>query len=97
MKKPLTDAQQRLVKLDLARPAIDKYYEDLEQTLKDVQAEIGTDGFFQSEDGTVYQIVKPNGTFVTFRELGFIRTKRSGEERGSLSVKKAQEAGFTVS
>ncbi len=96
MKKPLTDAQARLVKLDLAKSAIDKYYEELQQALEDVEKEVGLNGMFQGEDGVVYQIVKPNGTFVAFRDRGFVRTKRADEKSGTLSVKKAEEAGFTV-
>jgi hypothetical protein len=96
MKKPLTDAQRRLIDLDLQKPIIDKYYEDLEQAVKDVQAEIGLDGMFQADDGIVYQIVKPAGTFISYKDVNFIRTKRADERAGSLSVKKAEEAGFSV-
>jgi hypothetical protein len=92
----LTDAQRRLVELDLKKKEIEEFYEQLDQAVRDVESEIGLNGFFQSDDGTVYQIVKPTGTFISYKDISFIRTKRDGEERGSLSVKKAQEAGFTV-
>lgn len=98
----LTDAQQRLVDLDLRKPEIEKYYEDLEQAIKDVvkegggPADDGIGAMFQAQDGTVYKMVKPAGTFVSYKELNYVRTKRSGEERGSLSVKEAQGSGFKV-
>lgn len=96
MKKPTTEAQALLAQLDLLKPEIDKYYEDLQKAIEAVHAEVGVDGMFQAADGTVYQIVKPTGTFVTFKDLGFLRTKREGERAGTLSVKKAEEAGFSV-
>jgi hypothetical protein len=95
-KKPLSDAQRRLVELDLAKAQVDAYYEQLEQSIKDVQAEIGTDGYFQADDGTVFKIVKPAGTFISYKDLNYVRTKRPEEKRGSLSAKEAQDAGYTV-
>lgn len=95
-KKPLTDAQRRLVELDLHKPQVDKFYEDLQAAVVAVQGEVGTDGMFQSDDGIVYQIVKPSGTFIAYKDLSFVRTKRTDERAGTLSVKKAEEAGFTV-
>jgi hypothetical protein len=88
----LTDAQVRLVELDLRKKEIEQYYEDLEKTLADVVAEVGLNGYFEAPDGTVYKIVKPQGRFVLFKDLDFLRTKREGEERGSLSMKEAQAA-----
>ncbi len=96
MSNTLTDAQQRLVQLDLRKKEIDSFYEELEQALTDVVAEIGVGSYFQSGDGTVYKVVKPTGTFVSFRDLAYNRTKREGEDRGTLSVKEAQSAGFNV-
>lgn len=96
MSKPMTEAQKKLVELDIRKQEIDKYYEELEAAIKEVHGELGMDGMFQAEDGVVYQIVKPAGRFVEYRDIGFIRTKREGERAGSLSVKKAEEAGFKV-
>lgn len=90
-------AIQRLIELDRQKPLIKEYYENLKQALADVEKEIGLEGFFQDpSDGTVFQIVKPQGRFVNYEELSYIRTRREGEKRGDLSLKKAQEAGFEV-
>jgi len=53
----LTDAQRRLVELDLRKPEIKAYYEELEQTVAAVAAEVGVDGYFAAPDGTVYKLV----------------------------------------
>lgn len=47
-------------------------------------------------NGVVYQIVEPAGTFITFRKIDYIRTKKEGERQGTLSMKKAEEAGFIL-
>lgn len=96
MSQSLTDAQQRLIQLDLRKKEIDSFYEELEKALADVAAEIGVNSYFQASDGTVFKVVKPTGTFVSFRDLGYNRTKREGEDRGTLSVKEAQAAGFKI-
>jgi len=86
----LTDAQKKLVELDLRKPEVEAYYEELEKAVAAVAAEVGVDGYFKAEDGTVYKIVKPTGRFVMFKDLDFHRTKREGEERGSLSMVEAK-------
>ena len=94
--KPMTDTQRRLFQLDLRKAEIEKYYEDLEQAIKDVEAENGINSYFQGSDGVVYKIVKPTGTFVSYKDLNYVRTKRADEARGSLSAKEATAQGFTV-
>ena len=47
-------------------------------------------------DSVVYQVVTPTGTFVSFKSIDYVRTKRSDEQKGSLSMKAALEVGFVV-
>lgn len=47
-------------------------------------------------DKTVFKVIVPTGTFVEFRKIDYIRTRRTGEKRGELSLKEAKEAGFEV-
>lgn len=59
--------------------------------------EVGIDSMFQDpSDKVVYQIIQPKGRFVDFPEIGYERTKRDDESKGSLSKKKAIEAGFSL-
>ncbi len=88
----LTDAQRRLVELDLRKPEITAYYEELEKVTAAVAAEVGVDGYFQAPDGTVYKLVRWTGQFVTAKQFAFERTKREGETRGTLSMKEAADA-----
>jgi hypothetical protein len=81
-----------------------KAYEDLKESTKEVKTklnetmlEMGIGDHFQDEsDGTVFRIVQPTGTFISFDRVGYERTKRDGEVKGSLSKTKAQELGYNV-
>lgn len=64
--------------------------------MESVAKEVGINGYFQDEEGTVYKIVEPEGKFVTFEKISYVRTRRIDEKRGDLSLKEAEEAGFTV-
>lgn len=88
----LTEAQKLLVELDLQKKTIEEYYELLDATLAKVAGEVGINGYFKADDGTVYKIINPEGRFVKFKDIDFVRTKREGETRGTLSVKEAEEA-----
>ena len=92
----MTPAQLRLVELDLKKDEYKKYVEELQTTLAEVVAEVGVGGMFQDPSGTVFKLVIPEGKFVYFEKLSYNRTKRPHEDRGTLSVKEAEEAGFKV-
>jgi hypothetical protein len=51
---------------------------------------------FQDNEGTVYQVVVPDGKWVPYETLSYIRTRRGDEKKGDLSLVKAEEAGFVV-
>lgn len=44
----------------------------------------------------VYKVVKPNGKFVYYKEIDYVRTAKLGERSGSLSKKEAEAAGFNL-
>ena len=92
----MTDAQKRFIDLEKKKNEIKKYFEDLAAVTQAVADEIGVDGHFQDSEGTVYQIVIPEGRFVKFEKIGYVRTRRVGETRGELSMTKARELGYTV-
>jgi len=91
----MSEQQQTFLKLV-------KQYETLKDQLNTVSGllgmvmnEIGAGTFLQDPDTkTVYQVVNPAGVFVPYKDVDYIRTKKDTEKQGSLSVKKAEEAGF---
>lgn len=92
----MTEAQKRFVELEKQKETVKKFFEDLNNAMSDVQKEIGTNGYFMDNEGIVYGIVEPEGKFVHYEKLTYVRTKRPGEARGTLSVKEAKERGFPV-
>ena len=77
---------------DLARQA-----KQLNLELADIMRQLPLGALFQDPaDGVVYQIIVPAGTFVEYKSLDYIRTRREGETKGSLSMKEAEAAGFVL-
>lgn len=92
----MTDTQKKFVELEKRKEEIRKYYEDLEAAVVALVAEQGLNSYFQDEQGTVYKLIECEGRYVKFDKYGYNRTKRLGEERGTLSVKEARERGFSI-
>lgn len=92
----LSPAIQRLISLDKKKAEVKKFFEELDEATAAVQAEIGMNGHFQDTDGTVFQIVKPEGTFIQFKDFSYTRTRREDEKKSSLSLTKARDLGYEV-
>jgi len=89
----MTDAQKKFVELEQKRK---QFLEEFDAALLAVAEETGIGNYFQSDDGVVYKIVTPAGRWVKFDLVSYVRTKHEGEERGNLSSKEAEIAGFKV-
>lgn len=85
------EAQKKLVELSFKKDELKKQYEELNTELEQVLTYLGVDTFFQDKDGTVYKVVVPKGSFVSFKHIDFVRTRRGMEKIGSLSQKEAKE------
>lgn len=83
-------AKEKLIALSFKKDELKKQYEELNTELEQVLTYLGVDTFFQDKDGTVYKVVVPKGSFVSFKHIDFVRTKRGDEKLGTLSMKEAQ-------
>jgi len=92
----MTEAQRRLVELEKQKTEYKRLLDELKLVTEAVAKEVGINGFFQDEEGTVYKIVVPGGKWIPFEAISYVRTKREGEKTGSLSIKEAKEAGFEI-
>ena len=92
----MTPTQSRFVELERKKDEIKQYFEELTEATKALATEIGVGSFFQDDQGIVYKVVEPDGRFVHFDKISYVRTKRPHEKRGDLSMKEAEEAGFTL-
>ena len=93
----MSDVVNRFLELEKKKEEAKKIYKELNDATEALAEEIGIGGSFQDNEGTVYQIVEPAGTFIEYHKVGYERTKRGEEKRGSLSVKRAKELGYDVS
>lgn len=94
----LTETHQEIINLNAQ-------YEALKERMKGVKADLETrvksipfGQMFQAEDGTVFVVEKPTGTFISFDEWTVKRTRRNGEESSStrIAIKTAEEVGLIV-
>jgi hypothetical protein len=92
----MTDAQRHFVELERKKEEVKKYFEELNVATEAVSKEVGINGFFQDDQGIVYKVVIPDGKFVYFEKISYVRTRRSHEKRGDLSMKEAEEAGYKL-
>jgi hypothetical protein len=92
----LTPEMLHFIELDKKKAEVKAFFEEYNRAAKDVVDQIGIGSYFQDEDGTVYKTVKPAGTFVSFVDYSIDRTRRAEEAKGSLSMKEAREAGYTL-
>jgi hypothetical protein len=95
--KELTAAQRKLIELDNQYAEYKKMLEERKVVTAQVKEEIGVGGYFQDpETGCVYKIVEPEGHWVSYDKLSYVRTRKEGETRGELSIKEANEAGYDL-
>lgn len=92
----LSQNHLKLIELDRRKEEVKKFFEEYKSAVELLIAEHGTNHAFQDDQGIVYQLVEMEGKWVNFERYGLERTKRPGEARGSLSLKKAKELGFNV-
>jgi hypothetical protein len=92
----MTDVQKRFVELERKKDEIKKYFEDLAEATEALAKEIGVNGFFQDDQMIVYKAIIPEGKFVHFDKVSYVRTRRPHEKRGDLSMKEAEAAGFAL-
>jgi hypothetical protein len=66
----------------------------LRERLVEAMTKVGVGNYAQDlNTGAVYKVVKPNGTFIYYREIDYKRTALGDEKGGQpLSKKEAQEA-----
>ena len=88
---------QRFLELERQKANVKKFFDQLSEATEALSKEVGIGGFFQDpSDGTVFKIVVPSGRFVHYENISYIRTRRSDEKRGDLSLKEAEAAGYKV-
>lgn len=91
----ITDAKNKFIELDRKRAEIKQFFDDYKAAVENVVAELGSGVYFQDDEGVVYKTSELEGKFVYFDKFEIKHTRREGEEKGTLSITDAQNAGFT--
>lgn len=91
-------SKEKFVQLAKELEALDAQRNAKRDELEAVMKEIGYDQYAQDPvTGAVYKTIKPNGTFISFRDIDYKRTALEGERGGTVLAKKeAEEAGFVL-
>lgn len=89
-------ALEKFLELEKRRADWKAYVAELAAATEALIAEKGIGSYFQDADGCVYKLVVPDGRYVQFDRVGYVRTRRAGEKAGDLSLKEATAAGFVV-
>lgn len=92
----MTETQRKFVELERKKEDIKKYFDDLAVATEALVKETGVGSFFQDEQGIVYKVIVPEGKFVHFEKYSYKRTRRAHEDKGDLSMKEAEAAGFKL-
>lgn len=81
------------------REDIVKELKRLNADLTDLMKQLPLGEMFQDPaNGVVYQIIIPSGTYMEYKTIDYIRTRKEpGEKAGTLSLTAAKEAGFSPS
>src|SRR5665213_809598 len=82
----MTEAQRRFVSLEKQKEEVKKFYENLSEAIVAVQKEVGLNGLFQDDEGTVYKIIEPDGKYVPFDKISYLRTRRLSEELSLIHI-----------
>jgi hypothetical protein len=93
----MTDLQVKFLALVKKKESAAKLLGLINSELADTMRQIPLGEMFQDPtDLVVYQIMTPSGTYIEYKNVDYIRTRKEGETRGTLSMKEAEAAGFTV-
>ena len=93
----MTDQQQKFLELSKQAEGLRNQLKKIQPEINELLLEMGEGANFQDPtDKTVFQVIVPNGTFVEYKKIAYERTKREGEFKGTLSVKKAKELGYDL-
>jgi hypothetical protein len=90
--------QEKFLELAVKKESTVKQLKEINRELSETMRMMPLGEMFQDpKDKVVYQVIAPSGTYVEFKTVDYIRTRKEGEEKGTLSIKAAQEAGFSPS
>lgn len=77
--------EKKFIELANKIECLNKQRKELQKELDDVMSTLGLGYVILSEDGIVWQIQEPSGTYIEYRKISYSRTRKEGETKGTLS------------
>ncbi len=94
----MDDKQKKFLELAKYQEQLKEKQDQVRTELNTIMLEIGYNNTVQDpETLAVYKVVKPNGTFMYYKDIDYVRTALAGERAGTLSKKEAESLGYTLS
>lgn len=91
------DLTAAIISLANQREAVIEQLKVLDEQMEVLLLQLPPGEMFQDiSTKVVYKVVVPEGRFVFFKKIDYARTRKTLEEKGSLSMTDAQEAGFDL-
>lgn len=93
----MNDNETKFIELSKQLESLKTQMKELAPVMEELLLELGEGAFFQDPtDNVVFKVIKPKGTFISFKTIDYHRTKRGEEKKGNLSMKDAKDAGYTL-
>ncbi len=93
----MTEEQKEFLKLAKEYESLKEQMSKVSEGLQAALAKLPLNSYLQDpETSLVYKTVVPNGRFVYYQALDYVRTAKPDERSGTLSKKEAQSLGFVL-
>jgi hypothetical protein len=93
----MTEQQVNFLKVAKEYEALKEQMSKAGEVLTEALKALPLNSYLQDpETGLVYKVVIPTGTFIAYKAIDYVRTKKAEERQGSLAAKEAQAAGFVI-
>src|SRR6185369_10269320 len=88
---------EKLIYIAKKREAILEQLKAVNEELEAALTAVGLNNFVQDPlTKVVYQVVKPKGTFISFKDIDYVRTRKTLDEKADLAMSTAEAAGFDL-
>jgi len=94
----MTERQQKLVMMLVKYEELKIQMKSMKEEMNLLLKEEGIGSTFQDPSTKlVYKIIEPEGTFIEFQKISYLRTRILGEKGGNyMAIKEAKELGFDL-
>ena len=91
------ETKKSLIELANQKEALLEQLKAVDASLRQALLEVGVNGFVQDPTNlVVYKVIKPEGHFIKFKDIDYVRTRKTPDEKADLAMGEAMEQGFDL-